>query len=117
MRNGLKFGAVAGLAVVVLGGCSSGRVHKSADSFTLQPYEQLNLAVSGSEAELMVENKGSGQVAMRVPSDEASIEPAQAYTVAIDGAVIVELYNASRVPTQVRYVGSGKTPVQISPLR
>lgn len=118
MRNGLKVGAVAGLALVgVLGGCSSGRVHKSADTFTLQPYEQLNLAVNGTAAELLVENKGSGQIAMRVPSDEASIEPAQAYTVAIDGSVIVELYNASRVPTEVRYVGSGRSPVQIDPLR
>ena len=92
-------------------------MHKSADAFVLQPYEQLNLAVSGTEAELLVENKGTGQVAMRIPTDEASIEPSGAYTVAIDGSVIVELYNASRVPTQVRWIGSSKTPVTISPLR
>ena len=118
MRKSLAMGMV-GLAgaACVLGGCSNSKVHKSADAFMLQPYEQLNLAVRGTEAELLVENKGKGQVAMRVPNDETAIEPSGAYTVAVDGAVIVELYNASRIPTQVRWVGSSTTPVEISPLR
>ncbi len=113
---GLSLACLAGSACF-LGGCGGSKMHKSADVFTLQPYEQLNLAVSGLEAELLVENKGSGQVAMRIPTDETAIEPSGAYTVAIDGSVIVELYNASRVPTQVRWVGSSKNPVEIAPLR
>ncbi len=118
MRNGLSMGMI-GLAgaACLLGGCGGSKEHKSADSFTLQPYEQLNLAVRGTEAELLVENQGKGQIAMRIPTDETAIEPSGAYTVAVDGAVIVELYNASRVPTQVRWVGSAKTPVEIAPLR
>ena len=118
MRKGLAMGMVglAGAACLV-GGCGQSKVHKSADAFTLQPYEQVNLAVRGTDAELLVENTGKGQVAMRIPTDETAIEPAGAYTVAIDGSVIVELYNASRVPTQVRGVGSAQTPVEISPLR
>lgn len=121
MRKGAS--KLAGLAIglagaaAVLGGCSGNKVHKSADAITIQPYESLNLAVRGTEAELLVQNLGKGQVAMRIPTDETSIEPSQAYTVAIDGSVIVELYNASRVPTEVRYVGSGRTPVEISALR
>ncbi|MEO1583597.1 MAG: hypothetical protein AAFR96_03365 [Planctomycetota bacterium] len=118
MRTTLGIGAagLVGLAGV-LGGCGGSKVHKSADVVTLQPYEQLNLAVTGAEAELLVENTGSGQVAMRIPTDETAIEPSGAYTVAIDGSVIVELYNASRVPTQVRWVGTASKPVEIAPLR
>ena len=119
-KGGTKLGGLAiGLvgAAAMLGGCSGGKIHKNADAITIQPYEQLNLAVRGSEAELLVQNLGTGQLAMRIPTDETSIEPAQAYTVSIDGSVIVELYNASRVPTEVRYVGSGRTPVEISALR
>jgi hypothetical protein len=117
MRSGgLTAMTVLGGLACVLGGCG-GKVHKSVNSFTLQPYEQLNLAVAGTDAELLVENRGGGQVAMRVPTDETAIEPSEAYTVSIDGAVIVELFNASRVPTEVRYVGSGRRPVEINPLR
>ena len=117
MRKSLTLSIVALGSLSLLGGCGGSKMHKSADVFTLQPYEQLNLAVSGQEAELLVENRGSGQLAMRVPSDEAAIEPSGAYTVAIDGSVIVELYNASRIPTEVRWVGSAARPVEISPLR
>lgn len=111
--------AVVGLAgaAALLGGCSGSKVHESTAGLTLQPYEQLNLAVRGTEAELLVENQGRGQVAMRIPTDETAIEPSGAYTIAIDGAVIVELYNASRIPTQVRWVGTSATPVEIAPLR
>lgn len=119
-KGGMKLvGLAVGLAgaAAVLGGCGGSKIHKNADAITIQPYEQLNLAVRGTEAELLVQNLGKGQVAMRIPTDETSIEPTQAYTVSIDGSVIVELYNASRVPTEVRYVGSGKTPVVISALR
>ncbi|MEM8758183.1 MAG: hypothetical protein AAGF47_10440 [Planctomycetota bacterium] len=112
---GLGLGVIA--AAAVLGGCSGTKIKKTSDAVTIQPYEQLNLAVRGHAAELLVENLGSGQVAMRIPTDETSIEPTEAYTVSIDGSVIVELYNASRVPTQVRYVGSGVKPVEISALR
>ncbi|MEM9166647.1 MAG: hypothetical protein AAGB48_06445 [Planctomycetota bacterium] len=122
MRNerSIKRGLlILGAAAVTagLGACSGNKIQKTTDAVTIEPYEQLNLAVRGSEAELLVENVGKGQIAMRIPTDETAIEPAQAYTIAIDGSVIVELYNASRVPTQVRYVGSGYQPVEISTLR
>ena len=88
----------------------------STNTLTLEPYQQVNLAVSGQEAELLVENRGSGQLALRVPQNQATVSPADTYTMAVDGSFILEFYNASRVPTQVRYTGSGVSPVTISML-
>ena len=108
---------VAGIACLV-GGCSTGgsKVSSSTNTLTLAPYQQVNLAVSGQNAELLVENRGSGQLALRVPQDSATISPSDTYTMAIDGSFILEFYNASRVPTKVRYTGTGISPVTISML-
>lgn len=94
----------------------SGKLTRSSDTITLEPFQQVNLAVSGENAELLVENRGQGQLAFRVPQNEASLSPSDAYTMSVDGSFILEFYNASRVPTTVRYTGSGVTPVTISML-
>lgn len=94
----------------------SGKLTRSSDTITLEPFQQVNLAVSGENAELLVENRGQGQLAFRVPQNEASLSPSDAYTMSVDGSFILEFYNASRVPTTVRYTGSGITPVTISML-
>ncbi len=109
---------IAGAACLV-GGCSTGgssKLRSSSNTLTLEPYQQVNLAVSGQEAELLVENRGSGQLALRVPQDQATVSPSDTYTMAIDGSFILEFYNASRVPTKVRYTGTGLSPVTISML-
>ncbi len=98
------------------GGSGGSKVSRSSETVTLEPYQQLNFAVSGQEAELIVENQGSGQLALRVPQDQATVGPEDAYTMAIDGPFIMEFYNASRVPTKVRYTASGSRPVEISML-
>jgi len=101
----------------IAGGCSSGsKIQTSSNTFTLEPYQQINLAVSGHDGELLIENNGNGQVAVRVPQNEASIEPTEAYTMGVDGSMIVEFYNASRMPTKIRYTGSGIEPLQMSML-
>lgn len=92
------------------------RLIRSSDTITLEPFQQVNLAVSGENAELLVENRGQGQLAFRVPQNQASLSPSDAYTMSVDGSFILEFYNASRVPTTVRYTGSGVTPVTISML-
>lgn len=94
----------------------SGKVSRTTETITLEPFQQINLAVSGSEGELRVENRGAGQLAFRVPQNEANLAPSDAYTMSVDGSFILEFYNASRVPTTVRYTGSGYTPVTVSML-
>ena len=94
----------------------SGKVSRSSETFTLEPFQQVNFAVSGSSGELRVENLGDGQLAFRVPQNEASLAPSDTYTMSVDGSFILEFYNASRVPTTVRYTGSGYTPVTVSML-
>lgn len=94
----------------------SGKLTRSSDSITLEPFQQINFQVSGENAELLVENRGGGQLAFRVPQNEASLSPSDAYTMSVDGSFILEFYNASRVPTTVRYTGTGYTPVTVSML-
>ncbi len=94
----------------------SGKVSRSSETITLEPFQQVNFAVSGSSGELRVENRGDGQLAFRVPQNEASLAPSDTYTMSVDGSFILEFYNASRVPTTVRYTGSGYTPVTVSML-
>ncbi len=98
------------------GGGSTSKLSRSSNTLTLEPYQQVNFAVSGEQAELLVENRGSGQLALRVPQDQATVGPKDAYTMSVDGSFVLEFYNASRVPTQVRYTGSGAQPVTISML-
>lgn len=94
----------------------SGKLTRSSDSITLEPFQQVNFQVSGENAELLVENRGGGQLAFRVPQNEASLSPSDAFTMSVDGSFILEFYNASRVPTTVRYTGTGYTPVTVSML-
>lgn len=94
----------------------SGKISRSSDSFTLEPFQQVNFAVSGDAGELRVENRGGGELAFRVPQNEASLAPSDVYTMSVDGSFILEFYNASRVPTTVQYTGSGYTPVTVSML-
>ena len=94
----------------------SGKIQRSTDSITLEPFQQVNLAVSGDAGELRVENRGGGELAFRVPQNEASLAPSDVYTMSVDGSFILEFYNASRVPTTVQYTGSGYTPVNVSML-
>ncbi len=94
----------------------TGKVTRSSDTITLEPFQQINFAVSGSNGELRVENRGDGQLAFRVPQNEANLSPSDAYTMSVDGSFILEFYNASRVPTVVRYTGSGYSPVTVSML-
>lgn len=124
-RNSRTAACVLGIAgaACLIGGCSwiggsggSAKLSRSSNTLTLEPYQQVNLAVSGQEAELLVENRGSGQLALRVPQDQATVGPKDAYTMAVDGSFVLEFYNASRVPTQVRYTGTGTQPVTISML-
>ncbi len=94
----------------------SGKITRSSDTITLEPFQQVNLAVSGDAGELRVENRGGGELAFRVPQNEASLAPSDVYTMSVDGAFILEFYNASRVPTTVQYTGSGYAPVTVSML-
>jgi len=94
----------------------SGKITRSSDTITLEPFQQVNFAVSGDAGELRVENRGGGELAFRVPQNEASLAPSDVYTMSVDGAFILEFYNASRVPTTVQYTGSGYAPVTVSML-
>ena len=119
MRNPGIMVCLVGTAALasIAGGCSSGsKIQTASNTFTLEPYQQINLAVSGQNGELLIENRGAGQVAVRVPQDEAAIEPSESYTTGVDGPMIVEFYNASRMPTKIRYTGSGIEPLQMSML-